>query len=228
MSLRGAHAVAAWSRPRWTRFRHERAIGECARQIRGSTSPRAGSAMRRWRSARSTWGPTERPRSASTRATAACSAASQFVHAQQVSRCDADERRRGRRHAAPRLIHDLGGRAARERGTGGRRRRDGDLGGEPGSPDRAIYQFGHGEFRTCVAGLAPEHRRVGRALAQHRRRRRESGFRDRAGEQVSGRALPWCPSSGFDGDFVSPYHAEDRPRAAARSCSARSPSPVLV
>ena len=155
---------------------------------------------------------------------------SQFVHAQQVFAAMQTNGVEDADMLLLALIHDLGkvvllANAAPEDVVGVTRRISG---GEPGAGlDRAIYQFGHGEFlHSRVAGLAPEH--VAWVVRWHNI--------DVAAESplMTAQEREWAerwlvPFQRFDGDFVSPYYVPKIDLARCREIVQRAfPSPVLV
>lgn len=155
---------------------------------------------------------------------------SQFVHAQQVFAAMQTNGVEDADMLLLALIHDLGkvvllANAAPEDVVGVTRRISG---GEPGAGlDRAIYQFGHGEFlHSRVAGLVPEH--VAWVVRWHNI--------DVAAERplMTAQEREWAerwlvPFQRFDGDFVSPYYVPKIDLARCREIVQRAfPSPVLV
>lgn len=155
---------------------------------------------------------------------------SQFVHAQQVFAAmqangvdDVDM-------LLLALIHDLGkvvllANAAPEDVVGVTRRISG---GEPGAGlDRAVYQFGHGEFlHSRIAGLVPEH--VAWVVRWHNiDETAEWPFMTAQEREWTERWL--VPFQRFDGGFVSPYYVPKLDLAHCREIVRRAfPSPVLV
>ena len=155
---------------------------------------------------------------------------SQFVHAQQVFAAMQANGVDDPDMLLLALVHDLGkvlllASAAPEEVVGVTRR---IVDGEPGAGlDRAVYQFGHGEFLySRVAGLVPDH--VAWVVRWHNiRPEAEAPFMTAQEREWTTRWLE--PFRRFDGGFVSPYYVPKLDLARCRELVERAfPSPVLV